>query len=347
MPSRQTAAAATPRARSGATRPVLATGLALALALSAVIISLCFGARALSLNELLRAVLHFDPARPADIILWEMRLTRSLNGLATGAALAVAGLVMQQLSRNPLADPGILGVNAGAALAVVLAIWLADWRDPQMLSLVAVPGAGLAALAVFALGGGGYAVDRSSILRLTLAGVAVSALCLAIVAAIVLLEQGTRDLYRFWTIGSLAVAEPGRLLRLLPLLALGFALPLLMARELDALALGAQSAQSFGVPVALTIGAGLASVACLAGASVALSGPMGFIGLIVPHLARRVAGPALLPGLLVSAPLGGAILLGCDTLGRVLARPAEIQTGVVLALIGGPMFLLMLSRIMR
>lgn len=309
--------------------------------------SLALGARPLPLAEVVRALTHFDADRAADVIVWEMRMTRTLTGLATGAALAVAGLVMQQLSRNPLADPGILGVNAGAALAVVLSIWLMGWRDPALLSAVAVVGAGLAALAVFALGGGARAADRAAILRLTLAGIAVSALCLAFVSAIVLIDQGTRDLYRFWTIGSLAGAEAGRLIRLLPLIGTGLVLALLMARRLDALALGADSAQSFGVPVGPTVAAGLIAVACLAGGSVALAGPIGFVGLIVPHLVRRMVGPALLPGLLVAAPMGGAVLLACDAMGRILARPAEIQTGLILALIGGPVFLALIGKVAR
>lgn len=326
-----------------------ATGILLAmiLALGAAMVSLALGARALPLDEVWRALWHFDPTRSADIIIWDMRMVRTLTGLATGAALAVSGLVMQQISRNPLADPGLLGVNAGAALAVVLAIWLMGWQDPARLSAMAVAGAGLAAMAVFTLSGGARAADGAAILRLTLAGIAVSALCLVFVSGVVMIDQGTRDLYRFWTIGALAGAQSDRLYRLLPLLGVGLGLAFLMARRLDALALGAQSAQGFGVRVGLSVAAGLVAVACLAGGSVALAGPIGFIGLIVPHLARRIVGPSLLPGLMVAAPLGGAVLLGCDALGRVLARPAEIQTGLVLGLIGGPVFLAMIGKIAK
>lgn len=328
-------------------RRAFAILLVLVLAFAAVGVSLALGARALSLTDVVTALLRFDPGRSADIIIWEMRMTRTLTGLATGAALAVAGLVMQQISRNPLADPGLLGVNAGAALAVVLAIWLAGWRGPGLLSGVAVAGAGLAAVAVFALGGGARAADRAAVLRLTLAGIAVSALCLAFVSGVVLIDQGTRDLYRFWTIGSLAGADAARLARLSPLIAAGLALALLMARRLDALALGTDSARGFGVPVASTVAMGLFAVACLAGGSVALAGPIGFIGLIVPHLVRRLVGPSLLPGVLVAAPMGGAMVLICDAMGRVLARPAEIQTGLILALVGGPVFLLLIGKVAR
>lgn len=321
--------------------------MTLVLACAAALASLMLGARDLPVTEVLNALWHFDPARSADVIIWEMRMVRTLTGLAVGAALATAGLVMQQVSRNPLADPGILGVNAGAALAVVLAIWLAGWSSSSSLSAVSIGGAGLASVAVFALGRGGFTADRPGILRLTLAGVAISALCLAFVSGVVLIDQATRNLYRFWTIGSLTGSDKEQLLRVLPLIAAGMGLAALMARRMDALALGADTAKSFGVSAGITVAASLISVALLAGGAVALAGPLGFIGLIVPHLARWLVGPSMLPGLLVACPIGGAVLLICDSLGRVLARPAEIQTGIILALIGGPVFLVLIGRIAR
>lgn len=321
--------------------------MALILVCVAILASLTLGARDLPVAEVLNALWHFDPARPADVIIWEMRMVRTLTGLATGAALAASGLVMQQVSRNPLADPGILGVNAGAAFAVVLAFWLAGWSSPYSLSAVSICGAGLAAFAVFALGRSGLAADRVGILRLTLAGVAVSALCLAFVSGVVLIDQDTRNLYRFWTIGSLAGSDREQLFRLLPLIATGMGLAALMARRMDALALGADSAKSFGISVGMTVAASLISVALLAGGAVALAGPIGFIGLIVPHITRRLVGPSMLPGILVACPIGGAVLLLCDSLGRVLARPAEIQTGIILALIGGPVFLALIGKTAR
>ena len=313
----------------------------------AALVSLAVGARDLAWAEVLAALFHFDPTRAADVIIWEMRVTRTLTGLAVGAALAAAGLVMQQISRNPLADPGILGINSGAALGVVLAIWLLGWTDPFRQSGVAVAGAGVAAVLVYLLGRGGRAADSAAILRLTLAGIAVSALCLALVSAVVLIDQGTRNLYRFWTIGSLAEDSQGRLWWLLPLIVAGLVIAALMSRKMDALALGADSARSFGISVPVTVGAGLLSVALLAGGAVALAGPIGFIGLIVPHLTRRLVGPSILPGLIVAVPMGGAFLLLCDSLGRILARPAEIQTGIILALIGGPVFLALMAKVVR
>ena len=321
--------------------------MAIALLCAAAVASLALGARALPLPEIWAAL--FDAGRQSELgtLVMDMRLSRSLTGIAAGAALAAAGLVMQQITRNPLADPGILGVNAGAALVVVLAIWLLGWSHPLSLSVSAISGAGLAAMAVFLLGRGREAGDRSGILRLTLAGVAVSALCLAFVSAIVMLDQQTRNLYRFWTIGSLAGGDGARLVWLWPLPALGLALAVLLARRIDALALGGDTARSFGVSTEVTAALALRSVALLAGGSVALAGPIGFVGLIVPHLTRRLVGPSILPGLAVACPLGAALLLACDSIGRIVARPAEMPTGIVLALIGGPAFLALIGRVAR
>lgn len=321
--------------------------MAFALLCAATASSLALGARALTVPEIWASLFGRGDAALTGAIIMDMRLMRSLTGMITGASLATAGLVMQQLTRNPLADPGILGVNAGAALAVVLAIWLLGWTHPVTLSATSVGGAGVAAISVFLLGRGGRTGDRAGILRLTLAGVAVSALCLAFVSAIVLLDQNTRNLYRFWTIGSLGGGDHDRLFWLWPLLALGLIIAVLLARRIDALSLGSDTARSFGVSTEVTASLALVSVALLAGGSVALAGPIGFVGLIVPHLTRRLVGPSVLSGLAIAGPLGGALLLICDSIGRIVARPAEIQTGIILALIGGPAFLALIGRVAR
>ncbi|SIS99277.1 FecCD family ABC transporter permease [Paracoccus saliphilus] len=321
--------------------------MAFALLGAAMAVSLALGARALTLPEIWASLLGANGSAQTSATIMDMRLMRSLTGILTGASLAAAGLVMQHLTRNPLADPGILGVNAGAALAVVLAIWLLGWTHPVNLSAIAVCGAGLAAISVFLLGRGGKAGDRAGILRLTLAGVAVSALCLAFVSAIVLLDQDTRNLYRFWTIGSLSGGDHDRLFWLWPLVASGLIIAALLARRVDALALGTDTARSFGVSAELTASLALVSVALLAGGSVALAGPIGFVGLIVPHLTRHLVGPSILPGLAIACPMGGTLLLICDSIGRIVARPAEIQTGIILALIGGPAFLALIGRAAR
>ncbi|WBU60924.1 FecCD family ABC transporter permease [Paracoccus albus] len=312
---------------------------------AAVLASLMLGARGMAPSQVLASLFSGGTDETSAIIM-DMRLSRSLTGIAAGASLAAAGLVMQQITRNPLADPGILGVNAGAALAVVLAIWLIDTTNPLSLSFLAVCGAALAAVAVFLLGRGARASDRAGILRLTLAGVAISALCMAFVSAIVLLDNDTRNLYRFWTIGSLGT-DADRLASLWPLLLAGLILAALLARRIDAFALGADTARSFGVSTEVTAALSLTAVALLAGGSVALAGPIGFVGLIVPHLTRRLVGPTIIPGLIIACPLGASLLLVCDSIGRIVARPAEIQTGIILSLIGGPAFLTLIGRVSR
>ncbi|WP_339115555.1 iron ABC transporter permease [Thioclava sp. GXIMD2076] len=327
-------------------RSVLPLLFSLCAVLIVAALSLSLGARVMPVADIWRTLTDFDPARPADLIVQGLRLGRTLTGFTCGAALAVAGLLMQQISRNPLADPGLLGVNGGASLAVVLCLWAGVAGGPVALGLVAMAGAGLAALLVFAIGGG-KAADRAAILRLTLAGVAVSALALALVSAIVLLDQGTRDQFRFWTIGSLGGADPERFNVLCWPVIAGVGLALLLSRKLDALALGHAGARAVGVRAGPVLLLGLGAVALLSGASVAMIGPVGFIGLVVPHLVRRLVGPQVMAGVLVAVPLGGAVLLACDTLGRVLVRPAEIQTGLILALAGGPCFLLLIGRLAR
>lgn len=321
-------------------------GLLLSTALAA---SLAFGARDLTLMQVWQGLTHADPANPAadGAIVLGLRLSRTLTGVAVGAALAVAGVLMQALTRNPLADPGLTGINAGAALAVVAVIRIWGPQDPLWLAAAAMAGAFCAAFAVWHLAGGRSAAAGGAIsLRLPLAGAAIGSLCLSLVAAVVLLNPQTRDLYRFWMVGSLAGAEMATLARLAPLMALGLALGLVVARGLDVLALGADLGTGLGVRAGPVLTGALLSVTLCAGAAVALAGPLGFVGLIVPHLARFLAGRGgLAATLLCAVPLGAALVLACDTLGRVMARPSELALGIVLALIGGPAFMLLLHRL--
>ncbi|MGR3759144.1 FecCD family ABC transporter permease [Roseobacteraceae bacterium NS-SX3] len=309
--------------------------------------ALIFGARAIPAGTAWQALTAYDPADPAQGIVRGLRLPRALTGLACGAALATAGVIMQALTRNPLADPGLMGVNAGAALAVVAALWIFGPQDVAALAAAAMAGAGIAAAAVWKLAGG-REISASSALsvRLPLAGTAISSLCLSLVAAAVLLNTETRELYRFWMVGSLAHAEAGNLLSLAPLAVAGILLALACARGLDALALGSDLASGLGARPGLTAGAALTAVTLLSGAAVALAGPLGFVGLIVPHAARAISGTRMSVTLLMALPLGAAMVLICDTIGRVAARPSEIALGAVLALIGGPVFMVLLSRML-
>ncbi len=309
--------------------------------------ALMFGARAVPPEATWQALIAFDPADPAQGIIRGLRLPRALTGLACGAALATAGVIMQSLTRNPLADPGLMGVNAGAALAVVAAIWMFGPQDIAALAVAAMAGAGIAAAGVWKLAGG-REISASGALsvRLPLAGTAISSLCLSLVAAAVLLNTEAREHYRFWIVGSLGQASADSLLTLAPVAAAGILLGLACARGLDALALGSDLASGLGARPGLIAGAALTAVTVLSGTAVALAGPLGFVGLIIPHAARAVGGTRMSLTLLAALPLGAAMVLICDTIARVAARPSEIALGAVLALIGGPAFMFLLSRVL-
>ncbi|TNJ42744.1 iron ABC transporter permease [Phaeobacter sp. B1627] len=328
--------------------PLLILAMSCGVFLAAFAASLAFGARSIPVATLWQALTAFDPGDPLHGVLRGLRLQRALSGAICGAALAGAGVIMQGLTRNPLADPGLMGVNAGAALAVVAVLWSFGPQDVPAIALAAIIGAGLSAAAVWALAGGQEASDnRALTIRLPLAGTAISSLCLSMVAAVVLLNTETRDLYRFWMVGSLGQATFDTLTRLLPVFAAGVALALAAARGLDALALGHDVAAGLGARPARAAAAALLAVTLLSGGSVALAGPLGFVGLIIPHLVRGLTGSATGLTLVAALPLGAAMVLACDTLGRVAARPSEIAIGLVLAVIGGPAFMVLLSRVLR
>lgn len=309
--------------------------------------SLSFGSYPIDASDVWAALSNYDQADTDQAIVRGIRLPRSLAGLLCGAALGAAGVVMQKLTRNPLADPGLMGVNAGAALAIVIAIWCFGPQVPLLIVLYAIVGAGLSALAVWRLAGGtGVDTDRGAILRLPLAGTAISALCMSIVAAAVLMSTETREIYRFWMIGSLAQADFAGLVVLLPIFGIGLVLAFLCASGLEILELGGDVTSGLGLKPNLIIAVSLGAVTSLSGAAVAVAGPLGFVGLIVPHAARAVAGNSMVGMILAAVPIGALMVLVCDVFGRVALPPTEIALGIVLALVGGPGFLLLLSRVL-
>lgn len=315
-------------------------GLALA---ACFVAALLVGAQDHSPAALLRAAVERDFSDPVQAILLGMRLPRALAAVAVGAGLAAAGLTMQALTRNPLADPGLTGVNAGAALAVVSGIWLAGPLPRAAVAALALAGAAAAALLVRALAGGGDAT-----LRLPLAGAAFASLCMALVSLMVLLNPDARALYRFWMVGSLAQADLAALAALAPVIAAGLACALLAARGIEALALGEEMGAALGVGPGRILGLALLAVALTAGGSVALAGPVGFIGLIAPHLVRRMAPGAGLGGRLVLAcPVGACLALVADAAGRRLPRPEEWPLSLMLAVLGAPVFIWLVRRMLR
>jgi iron complex transport system permease protein len=306
-----------------------------------VMASLAVGAKPIPLRGVVEAILHGHHTDNGVVVL-DLRLPRTLLGVAVGAALALAGCLMQALTRNPLADPGILGVNIGASVAVVLAIWI--WHFTALSSYVwfAFLGAGAASVLVYLLGSRGRA--GATPVRLALAGTAVSAVLGSVVSFVTLLNPDVFDQFRFWGVGSLSGVPLSVLWEVLPFLVVGTVLALCMAGSLNALALGDETARALGNRVNLTRALGAVAVTLLCGAATAAVGPIAFVGLTIPHMARLITGPDhrwLLPYSLVLGPI---LLLSSDIVGRVIARPGEIEVGIITAFVGAPVFIALVRR---
>jgi iron complex transport system permease protein len=286
----------------------------------------------------------FTAFRDVDehVIIRDVRVPRTLIGLVIGAALGVAGAVMQGMTRNPLADPGILGIQAGAAFAVVIAIFVLGVGSVAGYAWFALVGAAAAGIVVYALGvsGGSHAAP----INLALAGAAVAWLLTALTSAVLMFDVDTLDQYRFWIVGSVAGRELDVLVGALPFLAVGFALAFGSGRALNALALGEDVARSLGQRVRVNQAAGAAAFVLLAGGAVAVAGPIVFVGLTVPHVARGIVGPDYRWLMPYCALLGAILLLAADVLGRVVARPSEVDVGIVMAVVGAPVFIALVRR---
>lgn len=307
----------------------------------AVALGLAVGSRAFPLSEVL-GVLGQRDGSDASIIVWEQRLPRTLLGVLVGAALGVGGALAQGITRNPLADPGLLGVSAGAALAIVVGSFAFGITGLVPQILAATVGAAAVGISVLVLSG--YGRGGAPPVTLALVGLSMSALIVAVISVLVLLDARTLDEYRFWLVGALSGRGNATLLVVAPVLVAGLAVVGLAVRGLDALALGDDMARGLGVRTGRTrLLAGL-GVILLTATAVAATGPISFVGLVVPHAARAVTGPRhgwLLP----YAGLFGAILLvTADVVGRLVVWPAELQVGVVTALLGAPVVLVLLRR---
>lgn len=327
--------------------PVLLVALLGAVLVVLCLLSLALGAASVPPDQVIRTLFGDAPSRFVDNIVWSARVPRTTLGLAAGAALGLAGALMQALTRNPLADPGILGVSAGATFAIVLAVGVFGFGSFYGYVWFAFAGALAASVVVYLLGGLGRSGQTP--VKLALAGIAVTFLLTSLTSAIALTDPDALDRYRFFTAGSMADQDGATVLRILPFLAAGTILALACAPALNSLALGEDVAASLGRNLGLIRLQGVAAVTLLTGAAVAVIGPIVFIGLVVPHVARVLAqlagiGPDhrwLLP---LSAVLAPSLLLAADIVGRVVARPTEVQAGIVVAFIGGPFFIAMVRR---
>ncbi|MET9776737.1 iron chelate uptake ABC transporter family permease subunit [Streptomyces sp. NPDC006367] len=317
---------------------------AVGLPVSAVILvliavaSLAVGAKDLSLAQVWHGLFQ-DSGSYGDIVVNE-RLSRTVLGLLAGAALGLAGAVLQALTRNPLADPGLLGINAGASAAVVTAITFFGVTSLTGYVWFAFLGAAGVGALVWFLGGSRGATP----VRLVLAGTAISAALFGYLQAVMIMDDAALGRMRFWTVGSLASATNGTIKEVLPFFAVGTVLALALARPLNAMEMGDDTAQALGANLNRTRALSMLAATVLCGAATAACGPIVFVGLMVPHIVRSFTGPDLRWILPYAAVLSPVLLLGADVLGRIVARPAELQVGIVTAVLGGPVFIFLVRR---
>ncbi len=309
------------------------------LALS-VVASLAIGSRQVPFGEVVAAFTAYDGSDEHAIVR-DLRVPRTELGLLVGAALGAAGALMQGATRNALAEPGILGVNAGAAFAVVVAIDVLGIGSVTGYAAFALLGAGATAAAVLVLGATGRGAGAVS---LALAGAVLTFLLVSLTSAVLVFDAQTLDEFRQWVVGSIAGRDAGVTLSVLPLIAAGLVIALGAGRSLNALALGDDVARSLGQHVARARLLASVGFVLLAGGAVAAAGPIAFVGLAVPHIARVFTGPDYRWVIPYSVVLGAVLLLAGDVLGRVVARPADLGVGIVTGLLGAPFFIWLVRR---
>ncbi len=337
------AATATSGPPRGSTRDRRLSGLVVLVVVlvACCLLSVAVGAKQIPLPTVWDALLAPDGTED-HIVVRALRIPRTVLGMVVGAALGLAGALMQGHTRNPLADPGILGINAGAAFLVVIGIYVFGITDPLGYVWFAFAGAAAASVAMFVLG----SVVRGgpTPVTLALAGSAISALRAALTSAVILIDVATLDAYRFWAVGSLAGRDGEVLTHVVWFLAAGALIALASAPALNALSLGDDVARSLGHSVRRTRITGIVAVTLLAGGATAACGPIAFVGRVVPHIVRTITGPDYRWLLPASALSGAVLLLVGDVLGRVLVRPGELQVGIVLALVGAPFFIYLVRK---
>jgi len=344
-PDRAARAVAAPGAgsahRQAVRRRLSVVAVLVVVLLVAAVASMLFGSNRLGVDQVL-AGLTRSGSSTAEAVVWGSRVPRTLIGAAVGAALGIAGLLMQGHTRNPLADPGLFGVSSGAGLAVVLGVYVFGVTSTGATVWFALAGAVVASVVVFSVTVAGS--GTASPVPLALAGAAVSALLAAITSFIVLTDQDSLDAYRLWVVGSLAARQLDVLAAAAPFLLVGAALAVWNTRALDALGLGSELARGLGEDVLVARLVGLGGITLLAAGATAAAGPVGFVGLTVPHVARALVGTGHRWTLPVSALVGAALVLVADVVGRLVGGFSEVEVGIVLAVLGGPVFVAVARR---
>ncbi|MFG2595287.1 FecCD family ABC transporter permease [Streptomyces sp. NPDC048462] len=332
---------APPPARTANTLRALGLVAALAALVLVGLLSVWVGTRGIPFTATWSALWHPDGSE-TSIIIHDYRIPRTLLGLLVGMALGLSGALMQALTRNPLADPGILGISLGASAGVVVAIAFLGVGSVLGYVWFAFIGAAVASVAVYLLGSSGRTLATPD--RLVVAGAALTAVLYAFNSAVLLLNPRAFDQYRFWTVGSLSGRYYDVIYVILPFIVVGLLIALGLAPSLNALAMGDQLGRALGLNVGRTRVLGAVAVMLLCGAATAAAGPIGFVGLAVPHVARFVVGPDQRWVLTYSMLLAPVLLIGADVLGRVLGSPGEVQVGIITAFLGAPLFIALCRR---
>jgi iron complex transport system permease protein len=332
--SRETA----PRHRPGAG---LAVGLVVLVAALLVVcfFSITLGSRGVGVSTIWKAFTDFDPGSASETVIREMRVPRTLIGVLAGAALGLSGVILQGVTRNPLADPGIMGINAGAAAFIVFGIMILGVQGVIGYVWLAFIGAGFATVTVYGIASFGR--EGATPVKLALAGAAVTAVLTSITSAIIMTNVDALNELRFWQVGALAGRYMSVFWQTGPFILVGLIVAMCAGRALNGLALGEDLALALGQRLKLTRFILFVTVAVLCGAATAACGPIVFVGLVVPHLARFICGPDyrwILPYSLLLTPI---VLLLADIFGRLVITPGELQVGVVLGVLGAPVFILL------
>lgn len=332
-----------PNTTVGALRRRRLLGLAalLALLLAAVLASIAIGARPMDFGEIFHALFRAT-GTDTDLVVRTLRIPRTALAVAVGVALGIAGALIQGHTRNPLADAGLLGLNAGAALLVVLSIYLLGFSTPGQYLWFAFAGSLAASVVVFGISSLGG--NRAGPLSLALAGAAVAMFLSSMTQTVIMLDQTSLDGYRFWVVGSVAGRGTDVLWQVLPFLVAGVVIALASTPSLNVLSLGDDVARGLGTNVTRARVIGIVAITLLTGAATAACGPIAFVGLVVPHVARFVTGPDYRWLLPYAGLLGAVMILLADVIGRVVLRPGELQVGIVLAVFGAPFFIALVRR---
>ena len=327
-------------------RPTKLLGLILLLIGCGIVIllSLRFGSLSISTSDAWNAIFNYQSDIYEQTVVRTMRVPRTLIAVAVGGSLGVAGAVMQGVTRNPLADPSILGISQGASLGVAIAVTYLGLSAPGQFVWFAFLGAILASVLVFAVGAAGK--DGASPVKLALAGVVVTALLSAWTSTLLLLNRDTMDALRFWVAGSVTGRDLDVLTFVAPFMIAGVTACIFLGHQLNVLAMGEDNARSLGMNTSRIRLMASVFVILITGAAVAVAGPIGFVGLAVPHFAKALIGADYRWILPYSSALGILLLVGADIVGRLVVRPGELPVGIVTALIGAP-FLVYLARTIR